>query len=125
MSTLKKSDVEVADWDHEDGAGEIGARREVEEADVVVELGEARSEGGTRDVVLDETVNVDDGGGVAELNAGHEEEDNDPSLSRPKPSSSMASATLRRMRNRWTHRSEETTWPSRRRFFRARRSLGF
>lgn len=75
MSTLKEGDVEVADWDHEDGAGEIGAGREVEGAGVVVELGEARSEGGAGDVVLDEAVNVDDGGGVAELDAGHEEED--------------------------------------------------
>ncbi|KAF3972247.1 hypothetical protein CMV_004228 [Castanea mollissima] len=63
---------------HEDGVGEIGAEREVEEAGVVVELGEVRSEGGTGDVVLDETVNVNDGGSVVELNAGHEEEDNGP-----------------------------------------------
>ena len=75
MSTLKEGDVEVTEWDHEDGAGEIGAEREVEGAGVVVELGEARSEGATGDVVQDEAVNVDDGGGVAELDAGHEEED--------------------------------------------------
>ena len=75
MSTLKEGDVEVTEWDHEDGAGEIGAGREVERTGVVVELGEARSKGGAGDVVLDEAVYVDDGGGVAELDAGHEEED--------------------------------------------------
>lgn len=46
---------------------------------MVVEPGEARSEGGAGDVVLDEAVDVDDGGGVAELRAGdqHEHEGDD------------------------------------------------
>lgn len=60
-----KGDVELADGDDEHGAGEIGARSEVERASVVVEGGEARSEGDPGDVVLDEPVDVDDGGGVA------------------------------------------------------------
>lgn len=66
-----EGDVEVTDGDDEHGTGEIGARSEVEGASVVVEGGEARSEGDAGDVVLDEPVDVDDGGGVAELDARH------------------------------------------------------
>lgn len=40
----------------------------------MVEGGEARSEGDAGDVVLDEAVDVDDGDGVAELDAGHQYE---------------------------------------------------
>jgi len=39
----------------------------VRKAGVVVESGEARSEGDFGDVILNEPVDVDDGGGVAEL----------------------------------------------------------
>ena len=42
---------------------------------MVVEGGEARSERDTGDVVLDEAVDVDDGGGAAELDAGEEDDD--------------------------------------------------
>lgn len=46
---------------------------------MVVEPGEARSEGDAGDVVLDEAVDVDDGGAAAELRAGdqHEHEGDD------------------------------------------------
>lgn len=50
-------------------------RREVERGGVVVEAGESRSEGDAGHVVLDEAVDVDDGGAVAEVDAGNEDED--------------------------------------------------
>jgi hypothetical protein len=43
---------------------EIGTWRKVQRASVVVEGGEARSEGDSEDIVLDEPVDVDDGGGI-------------------------------------------------------------
>ncbi len=46
---------------------EIGNWRKVQRAGVVVEGGDPRSEGDFGDVVLDELVDVDDGGGVAEI----------------------------------------------------------
>lgn len=49
--------------------------REVERGGVVVEAGESRSEGDAGHVVLDEAVDVDDGGAVAEVDAGDEDED--------------------------------------------------
>lgn len=42
---------------------------------MVVKASETRSERRTGDVVLDETVDIDDGGGVAKLNAGYQDED--------------------------------------------------
>lgn len=42
---------------------------------MVVKGGETGSKGGAGDVVLDETVDVYDGGGVAELDTGNEYED--------------------------------------------------
>lgn len=44
-------------------------------AGVVVESGQTRSEGNAGNIILNETVDVDDGGGVAELDAGNEDED--------------------------------------------------
>lgn len=41
----------------------------------MIESGEARSKRSTRDVILNETVNVDNGGCVAELNTGNKHED--------------------------------------------------
>uniref|UniRef100_A0A2N9IFV0 Uncharacterized protein n=1 Tax=Fagus sylvatica TaxID=28930 RepID=A0A2N9IFV0_FAGSY len=64
-----------ADWDHEDGVGEISVGREVKRASVVVEASKARSEGGAGDVVLDEMVDINDDGGVAELDTSHQDED--------------------------------------------------
>ena len=55
--------------------GEISVGREVTRASVVVEASKARSEGGTGDVVLDEMVDIDDDGGVAELDTSHQDED--------------------------------------------------
>jgi hypothetical protein len=65
VRTFDKGDVEVADGDDEHGAREIGTGRKVERAGVVVEGGEARSEWYPGDIVLDEPVDIDDGGGVA------------------------------------------------------------
>lgn len=42
---------------------------------MVVEAGAAGSEGGAGEVVLDEAVDVDGGGGVAELDAGGDDEE--------------------------------------------------
>lgn len=44
-------------------------------ASVVIQIGEARSELSARHVVLDQAVDVDDGGGVTELDAGDEDEE--------------------------------------------------
>lgn len=41
---------------------------------MVVEGGEPRSEWYAGDIVLDEAVDIDDGNGVAELDAGHQYE---------------------------------------------------
>lgn len=41
---------------------------------MVVEAGEARSQWNAGDVILDQTVHVDGGGCVAELDAGHQHE---------------------------------------------------
>lgn len=49
--------------------------REVKRSGVVVEAGEPRSEGDAGHVVLDEAVDVDDSGAVAEVDAGDEDED--------------------------------------------------
>lgn len=40
----------------------------------MVESGQARSKRDAGDIILDETVDVDDGGGIAELDAGHQYE---------------------------------------------------
>lgn len=42
---------------------------------MVVEASKSRSEGNAGHVVLDETVDVDDGGAVAEIDAGDEDDD--------------------------------------------------
>ena len=42
---------------------------------MVVEVGETRSERNAGEIVLNEAVNVDDGGSIAELDAGDEDED--------------------------------------------------
>ena len=46
----------------------------MERCGVVVESSEARSEGNAGHVILDEAVDVDDGGAVAELDARHQHE---------------------------------------------------
>lgn len=42
---------------------------------MVVEVGEARSEGNAGEIVLNEAIDIDDSGSVAELDAGDEHED--------------------------------------------------
>lgn len=70
-----EGDIEVAKRNNEDCPREIGTGREVSGGGVVVEGGETRSERDTGDVVLDEAVDVDDGAGAAELDAGEEDDD--------------------------------------------------
>ncbi|KAM1152099.1 hypothetical protein ACFX2J_034572 [Malus domestica] len=55
-STSDEGDVEFAQGDDEDSAGEIRARSKVQRASMVVEVGEPRSERSTGDVVLDQPI---------------------------------------------------------------------
>lgn len=73
--TFHERHVEFAKWNDENSAGEIRTRREVQRAGMVIEAGEAGSKGDAGDVILDESVHVDDSGGVAELHAGDKHED--------------------------------------------------
>lgn len=73
-TTFYETKIQLADRNYKDSAGEIGARGEVHGGGVVVEAGEARSKWDAGDVILDQAVDVDGGGGVAELDAGHQHE---------------------------------------------------
>lgn len=72
--TSNESDVDFSNRNHDNSAGEIGAGSVERGAGVVVEGGEPRSEWYAGDIVLDEAVDIDDGNGVAELDAGHQYE---------------------------------------------------
>lgn len=74
FTTSDESHVHFANREYGNGPSEIRIRGERQRAGVVVEGGEARSERNAGDVVLNQAVDVDDGGGVAELDAGDEDE---------------------------------------------------
>lgn len=73
--TFDKSYVQLAKRDHEHSAWEISMGREVERAGMMIEASESRSEWSPGHIILNQAVNVDYGGGVAELNASNEEEE--------------------------------------------------
>ena len=73
-STSEEGEREVEQRRDERGAGEVGPRGEREGGGVVVERGGAAAERGAGEVVLDEAVDADGGGRVAELDAGEEDE---------------------------------------------------
>lgn len=73
-STSEEGEREVEQRRDERGAGEVSPRGEREGGGVVVERGGAGAERGAGEVVLDEAVDADGGGRVAELDAGEEDE---------------------------------------------------
>lgn len=62
--TLNECDIELQEWEDKNRARKIGASLEAEGSGVVVERGETRAERNAEDVVLDETVDIYDSGGV-------------------------------------------------------------
>lgn len=74
VTTSDEGDVNIPNGNDNHGPGEICGRREAG-GGLVVEAGETRSERNAGEIVLNEAVDVDDGGGVAELNASDEHED--------------------------------------------------
>lgn len=74
VGTSEEGEREVEQRRDESGAGEVGSRRERERGGVVVEGRGAGAERGAGEVVLDEAVDADGSSGVAELDAGEEDE---------------------------------------------------
>lgn len=72
---LDEANVQFANRNHNNGPRQIGAGRKMERAGVVIEARQPRSKLDAGDVVLNKTVDVDDGGGVTELDASDEYED--------------------------------------------------
>lgn len=72
---MEKGEIELPNGEDDDGAGEIGAGGEGCGAGMVIKAGKARSVRRPGEIVLDQPVHVDSGGGVAELHAGHQDED--------------------------------------------------
>lgn len=68
--TFNKGDIEFTKRNDHNRAREISTGRKMKRPSMVIECGGAGSKGNTGDVVLNETVDVDDGGGVTELDAG-------------------------------------------------------
>ena len=60
MVTFDEGDIKVMKRDDEYGTREIRGGREMERSGMVIESGEVRSKGDSRDVVLDEVIDIDD-----------------------------------------------------------------
>jgi len=72
---LNSGEIKIANRNDNDSAREIGIGGRERRTGVVVDSSKARSKRNSGEIVLNQPVNVDGGGGVAELNAGKEDEE--------------------------------------------------
>ena len=72
---MNSGEIKIANRNDDDGAREIGVRGRERRAGVVIDSSKARSKRNSGEIVLNQPVNIDGGGGVAELNASEEDEE--------------------------------------------------